>query len=52
MIILYYIILNYILHLFYYLFTIYLKVAMLRLNWRGLGYGSQTILVDKSFERG
>ena len=44
---LYYIILYYIVHLFYSLFTIYLKVAMVRLNWRGLNCGNQIILGEK-----
>ena len=39
-IILCYITLYYILHLFYDLFTIDLKIAMVRLNWRGLGCGN------------
>ena len=28
----------YIFHLFYYLFTIYLKVKIVRLNWRGIDW--------------
>ena len=47
LIILYYIKLYYISHLFYYLFRIYLKVAMVRLNWRGLDCGSWTILGER-----
>ena len=35
------------LHLFYYLFTIYLKVAMVKSNWRGLDCGNWTILGEK-----
>ena len=46
-IILYYIILYHILHSFYYLFTIYLKVTMVRLNWRGLDRGNETILGER-----
>ena len=34
------IILYYILHLIYCLFTIYLKVVMVRLNWRGIDSGN------------
>ena len=33
--------------MFYYLFTIYLKVAMVRSNWRGLGCGNWTILGER-----
>ena len=40
-------VLHYILHLFQYLSTIYLKVAMVSLNWRGLDCGNQTILGEK-----
>ena len=43
----YYIILYYILHLFYYLFAIYLNVAMVRSNWRGLDCGNKTILAER-----
>ena len=40
----FYTILYYILHLFYNLFTVYVKVAMVRLNSKGLHCGNQTIL--------
>ena len=44
-----YIILYYITHLtfFYHLFTSYLKVAMVGLNWRGLDSGNWTILGER-----
>ena len=33
--------------MFYYLFTIYLKVAMVRSNWRGLDCSNLTILGER-----
>ena len=48
---LYYFILYYILHLFYYSFAIYLKVPMIRLDCRGLNCSNYTIL-GESLVRG
>ena len=49
-IVLYYIILH-ILRFFYHLFTSYLKVAMVGLNWRGLDSGNWTILGEERLLR-
>ena len=43
-ILLYYTIFYYIVHSFYYLVTVYLKLAMVRVNWGGLDCGNYTIL--------